>query len=216
MSVGLGIFLSSLVFALILLYLITRDRWNWRRIGVGALVGGCLIGVVVGGIYAWNRLTPVSKQTEYAGLRLGMTMDEIKYIKGVPTDALVGEETGEWKDFEKIIAIDKLENGKKIEDYNDWPSEGVGRRIDLDFDKSKLIRIRCYSGDKLGRCPPLGGIRDGDSEQQVVNKFGRSYTASIDGVTKKMWYSNIGAFFYLTQETVHMLGVIDTNYEWRK
>jgi hypothetical protein len=59
MSIGLKTFLSLLVFALFL-YLITRDSWNWRRIGrrrlsVSALIIGCLIVV---GMYAWNRFAP--------------------------------------------------------------------------------------------------------------------------------------------------------------
>ena len=49
---------------------------------------GCLIGVVAGGVYAWREFTPVLKQTEYAGLRLGMLIDEIKYVKGAPTTVI--------------------------------------------------------------------------------------------------------------------------------
>ena len=48
---ALGLFLSWLVLALILLHLITRERWSWRR---SVLVFGCLISVVMGGIYAWR------------------------------------------------------------------------------------------------------------------------------------------------------------------
>ena len=212
MSTGLGIFLSSLVFALILLYLITRDRWSWwriaQRLSVGTLIVG-VIGVVAGGIYVWDRFRPVPKQTEYAGLRLGMTMDETKYIKGFPSQ-VYKELEGERKGLRRMIALKELEKGKKIEDYNLWGYENTSYRIDLDFDKNKLIVIRCYSGDKLERCPPVGGIRDGDSEQQVVKKLGQPFAASIEGVTKKMWYPDVGAFFYLSQETVYILGIKDT------
>src|SRR6516164_9602484 len=151
MSIGLGIFLSSLVFALILLYLTTRDRWSWRRIAsrvsVGALLVG-LIGVVTVGIYAWDKFAPVAKQTEYAGLRLGMMMDEIKYVKGVPTHVYEMEQEGEWKGFQRVIAVDKIEKGKKIEDYNEWAYDDKAYRLDLTFDKNKLIAIRCHSEDK--------------------------------------------------------------------
>jgi hypothetical protein len=48
---ALGLFLSWLVLALILLHLIKRDGWNWRR---SVLVFGSLISVVMAGIYAWR------------------------------------------------------------------------------------------------------------------------------------------------------------------
>ena len=48
---GPGLFLSWLMLALIMLHLITRDRWSWRR---SALVFGCLLSAVMGGIYAWR------------------------------------------------------------------------------------------------------------------------------------------------------------------
>ena len=135
MSIGLGIFLSSLLFALILLYLITRDRWNWRRIarrlGVGALIFGCLTGLVAGGIYVWNGFAPVVKQTEYAGLRLGTTMEEAKYVKGLPTHVYdeFGRE-GIPKGLRRMIPIKELEKEKKIEDYNDWIYQDEVHRIE--------------------------------------------------------------------------------------
>ena len=192
---------------------------EWRRIahriGVGALIVSCLIGVVAGGIYAWRKFAPVFKQRHYAGLRLGITMDETTYVKGVPTHVYEDQE-GEWKGFHKVIDIKELEKEKKTEDYNEWGYQNTAYRIDLTFDKNKLIVIECYSEDKRERCPALGGIRDGDSEQQLVQKFGRSDTASIEGLTKTVRYPNIGAFFYLTQETIYMLGINDTQYKWGK
>src|SRR5262245_20197615 len=177
-----------------------------RALCFAALTITCLVAVVAGGIYAWSRFAILFfKQTEYAGLRLGTTMAEAKHVKGVPTTVLEVEQTG-WK---TMIAIDELEQGKEIEDYNEWSYEGIGHRIALVFDKNKVIAIECYSEDRLGRCPALGGIRDGDSEQELFRKFGHRNTISVHGFRKMVQYPNVGAVFYLAQETVYMLGIND-------
>jgi len=143
-------------------------------------------------------------------------MADIKYVEGFPTHVYEIEREGEWQGLKKAIAADKLEKGKKIEDYNEWSYQGSDDRIDLVFDRNKdrLIAINCYSADKLYRCPTLGGIQDGDSGRELFRKFGQRYTSSIDGVTKVVTYPSVGAHFYLTQETIYMLGINDTEYGW--
>jgi hypothetical protein len=74
MELGTGIFLSTVVLAVLILYAITKDRWRWRRIVVcivlilpAILV---LIGLIGGGLYFWERLPQkVERQTTYAGLK---------------------------------------------------------------------------------------------------------------------------------------------------
>jgi ABC-type Fe3+ transport system permease subunit len=91
MSTGLGILLSSVVLALVMLYAITKDRWRWRQIARISALALALTGVVIGGLYLWNQLPAnVSPQTEYEGVRLGMTPDEVMYIRGSPTLVLGG------------------------------------------------------------------------------------------------------------------------------
>jgi hypothetical protein len=113
-----------------------------RTLCFTALTVTCLVAVVAGGIYAWSRFaTLFFKQTEYSGLRLGTTMAETKYVKGVPTNVLEVEQAGQWQGWKTTIAINELEKGKKIEDYNEWSYEGIGHRTALVFDKNKLIAI---------------------------------------------------------------------------
>jgi hypothetical protein len=118
MSIGLGIFLSSLCLGTIALYGITKDRWNWRRIGRNISLGLLVIAIAGAGVYFWNDLpTFIPKQNEYAGLRLGMTQEEVQYIKGHPPTVLgEAEGEGEWKGFKPNIATTNLEKGKRVED----------------------------------------------------------------------------------------------------
>jgi hypothetical protein len=136
MSVGLGIFLSSVVFALVIFYAITKNRWRWGRIvkrsalALVALI--VLTGVVIGGLYFWKQLPPtISPQTEYAGIRPGMGPDEVLYFNGSPP-AVYGEaeKEGKWRGFQPIIETKNLEKGKLVQDYRVWSYEQSSNRID--------------------------------------------------------------------------------------
>jgi hypothetical protein len=173
MSIGLGIFLPSVVFALVIFYAITKGRWRWGRALVALIV---LTGVVIGGLYFWKQLPPtISPQTEYAGIRLGMAPEEVLYINGSPP-AVYGEaeKEGKWRGFQPIIETKNLEKGKLIQDYRVWSYEQSSKHIDVTFnlEKTAVVAIGCYSIDRQGRCPSIGGVKDGDSEQEVIRKLG--------------------------------------------
>lgn len=66
-----------------------KDRWCWGRIVkraaficFGLIVFGTALAV---GSYYWEQLPQkIDRQTAYAGLRLGLTQDEVMYVKGYP------------------------------------------------------------------------------------------------------------------------------------
>ena len=87
MDLGTSIFLSTLLFSVVVLYGITKDRWNWGRLVKRTSIwcfGLIVLGAATdGGLHLYNQIPPtVARQTQYAGLRLGMTKDEVLYIKG--------------------------------------------------------------------------------------------------------------------------------------
>jgi predicted membrane-bound mannosyltransferase len=111
MSIGLRIFLSSAVFALVIFYAITKNRWRWARALLALIV---LTGVVMGGLYFWKQLPPtISPQTEYAGIRLGMGPGEVLSINGSPSAVYEeAEKEGKWRGFQPIIETKNLEKGR--------------------------------------------------------------------------------------------------------
>jgi hypothetical protein len=139
-----------------------------------------------------------------------MTTDEVKYVKGNPASVYTPNH---------FIEPDKE---TKIEDFDEWLY--LNESIDLVFavsnstaaqrgDKQKrtLIAITCYSiAWSTPSCPAIGGITDGNSEKELISKFGQPDTATIDGNTKTTRYENIGAFFNLAQQTVDSLGIYNT------
>jgi hypothetical protein len=161
---------------------------------------------------------PLVQQTEYAGLRLGMSPDEVMYIKGYPPQVL-GEpdKDGEWKGDRPVIATNQLQKGKRVEDYDIWSYENDQSRIDVIFnpEKTTVIAIECYSNDRLRRCPSVAGVSDGDSEQQVIRKLGPPDASYIMGITKSLNYRTLGLILKLTKEQVYWLAIHDPKYAWR-
>jgi hypothetical protein len=229
MSVGTGILLSSLVFAIVILYGITKDRWRWRRIvGRTALIVAAIMvltGAISGGLYLWDRLPmTLVPQTEYAGLRLGISPDEVMYIKGYPPTVYAeapDPPPADWPGagWQEVIHTKDVKKGQRVQDYREWSYENDDQhsRIDVTFNpqKTAVIVIECYSDDRLGRCPSIAGISDGASEQEVVRKLGKPERSSIEGVTKSLYYSAVGVRLVLSKERVYMLGINDQKYKRR-
>jgi hypothetical protein len=219
MDLGTGIFLSTLVMAVVALYGITKDRWNWRRFAKRAALaclGLVLVGIVAGGGMYLYSLIPVavSRQTEYAGVRLGMSQDEVRYIKGLPQWVLAEDvpDAG-MKGFRMVLETNKIPNGKSVNDYFDWSYAEHRRNINIAFNASRaVVAIQCFSDDNLGRCPKVGGIEDGDDETKVLEKLGGKPQTSISGVTKTLFYPELGIRLHLTKQRVYTLEVSSPGY----
>ena len=209
MSVGTGIFLGLLSLGLVYLYVQTREKWNWKKIAKGfGFVCAALLILVVGTIgyflvpdWWGNRPRPVS---EYASLRFGMSMDEVLYIKGLPSHVL-GPTI---KDFREIIDQKEIPEGKSIRNYDAWAWDSDLERLDVGFDKENgnVRRIACYSTKRYG-CPGLLGMRIGISEEDVVARLGKPSTEELSGVTKKLGYGKYNLFFFLNKQSVYYLGI---------
>ena len=152
MSIGTAIFLSSCVFAVVILYGVTKNRWPWRRIvarSALAILGIIVVtGAIVGGLSFLNRSPTLTRQTEYAGLRLVM------YTKGYPPTVLEQPKAGKlggnyFDQFDSVIETTKLPTGKRVQDYLEWQYEDNQSRIDIKFnpDRTTVVSIRCYSND---------------------------------------------------------------------
>jgi len=67
MTLGLGIFLSSLFLGVIYLFVVTKDRWNWKKIlFVWPLIVILVVGVIGGGgfyIYNYCENKPITYDT---------------------------------------------------------------------------------------------------------------------------------------------------------
>jgi hypothetical protein len=222
-----SILLSSIILALVVLFGLTRDSWRWdtiaRRAGLG-LAAAILIAATAGsGIFVWKHLpTSVAKQTEYAGLRIGMKSGEVKYIKGYPPIVLdhpaLIPGPSDTDTFSIVLKTTELDKGKRVEDYPGWEYVYDDSSIEIEFDPKtpSVVDITCISSKRVGRgvCPELAGIRDGDSEKTVLRTLGEADDSNILDLsnTKHLYYNRIGVHFSLAKEVVYSLGINDTRY----
>lgn len=214
MSIGTAIFLGAALIALVLLYNATKDRWRWRIV-IGRILGVLLLLIVVAtALIAVNQywptnLTPVERQTQYWGIKLGLPATEVLYMKGSPENVFSEPDA---QKFKEVLQVSKLPTGKTVHDYREWSFSQSRTRYDVAFDKGmRVVAIQCYSSDKLYNCPEIAGIRDGSSEEQMINRFGQG-ESKITGLTKRMNYDAQGVYFYLEKEVVYLVGVIDARW----
>ncbi len=212
MSLGLGIFLSTLVLSTILLYRWTQDRWNWRkgliRLGV---VTSAIAAVGVGSIYTYDRYqNRLTRATGYYDLTLGMSKDEVYYVKGQPTE--VHERPAKGDAFEGswlVIYVNAIPKGKTPKDYISWAyslDTTSGDRLDIEFfDRDRVSRIACYT--TTGFCRSILGIASGDTEESVKDRLGKPDREELSGVTKRLRYSSLNLSLYLVKKKVYMLVV---------
>ena len=150
---------------------------------------------------------------QYAGLKLGMSPQEVMYTKGYPSGVFGEKEESDpvWKGWFHIIKTNELPEGKKVTDYTVWSYDQYKHSINVGFnnERTAVIDISCKSEDKDARCPSIGSVRDGISEQDAVRKLGTPYEQRIEGVTKRLLFPQLGVALALMQEKVFYLKVYD-------
>ena len=167
----------------------------------------------------------LARQTDYAGLRLGMSPIEVIYAKDTPHAVSQREEIVEFNSNDDIPKVDlqlKLEAGKAISDYRHWdyqmthPTSGIVERLlDVNFnsDRTALVTIRCIAYDDFyGRCPSIAGVIDGSTEQDVIQRLGPPNSTEIKSGIKVLTYRTLGIGLRLRKERVYLLSITDANY----
>lgn len=180
-----------------------------QRRWAAAVLAALFVAFVLGGFLFYDN---PRMETEYADLRIGMTMDEVKYVKGYPPYVVEHSKTERptwWESDPIVMPTNHLKEGQKVEDYRRWMFEidNHGTRVDVDFDQAKMLAgISCYS-QGIMRCPSLIGGYDGMNEKDTIKLLGNPSYEKIDGVTKSIYYKRSGVWFYLTKMKIYLLSV---------
>jgi len=193
MSLGTGMFLSALVVSLVLLYAVTKDRWNWRRIALwGTVLPVALIAVGSAGAYllwVWNDM-PRPIETFY-GITLKASEQDVRFMKGEPTSR---DTDGRW-----VYDIIDSVSGKKNASYS------------AQFKEGKVRYVFYAPGDyHYGKEYPFG-FSEGTSLDQVEAKLGEPtfVSESDDGGTRLYSYAEYNAFFGFSKGVVEVYGIYD-------
>jgi hypothetical protein len=165
MSLGLGIFLS--VVLIIVVWQVDK-RGAWRKFGkLTAWLGAVVIvgGAAIGGYVWWDehstararartigeeaKLVKAGTLTEYWGVKLGMSQDEVVYLKGSPTkrDEAKGDSLAMWSwgdNYEHVVL---------------WDADG------------RVNGVVCNS-DVLGACESVAGVRSDTLESELLATLG--------------------------------------------
>jgi hypothetical protein len=178
----------------------------------GSLILAAIGGAIIVVAQYWEQLAPVklARQTEYSGLRLGMSRDEVKYLKGLPPNVVTDDNEGSWQAYRVLKPLD-LPKGKTVDDYPLWSYErGHESYLHVAFGKGMTVRtIACVSSSSF-MCPAIGAVQDGSSEADLLRKFGAPTRSQIKDTAKSVAYDDIGVEFKLEKETVNRILVGQT------
>jgi len=195
MSVGTGIFLSSIFIGIVVLYLSTKDRWNWKRgakwLGL-AFVAVCIIG----GIGVWgflhtsqpiiDSLSMPKVQTNLWELELGMSEADLIFKKG------------------KAITNVSRKNDKQTILYDYKDREG---RWFVGVSNKKVVSIMLV-GEKFS-FRKLQDISFGSSLDQLTDKFGEPtrMKEADDHTARTFFFDKYNLMFWLEKGKVIGYGI---------
>lgn len=193
MSLGTGLFLSALVLSLVILYTVTRDRWNWRRIALWTTITPLTIIVVISAIsysvWWWgDRPRPLDS---FYGIALRASEQEVRFLKGEPTS--------------------KDPNGTWIYDIKDGSSEKKLGTYHVRFREGKVRHVMYAPGGYHADKEYPFGISDGTKLALVEKKLGTRHSVSEkpDGSARFYSYPEYNAFFGLSKGVVEVYGMYD-------
>lgn len=187
MTLGEGIFYSSLFLGVIGLYIATKDRWRWKRIVLWPL-GLIALVAIGGGIFAYVESLP-TVQTEFLGISLGDTKADVKFKKGAP-----GEETEDSWAYA-------------------FPSQTDGDIYVVDF-KGDDVQSITYSGNDGFYGPRIQGIRPNERSAEIVERYGdpSRLCVSDDGLERRYEYDEYNVFFGFKTDKLDYFGVYRSDY----
>jgi hypothetical protein len=176
MELGTGVFLSAVFLGTVALFIVTKDRWNWKKVFLLPVV--TILGLsVIGGtaVYFYNQYQsrPVL-QTTLWGIALGASPAEVKFLRGEPSER-ISEDTWQFL-LDRII-----DQGSYFVRFKDGK-----------------VRFIVYHGPQL-HAPTIAGISPYSSLQEIENKLGAPSFVSRSNDELRRWYSfdnfNVAALF---------------------
>ena len=192
MSLGLGIFLSSLFLGIIFLFNATKDRWNWKKILlVWPLIVILVVGVIGGGgLYIYNQYeNRLIVYDTYLNIPLNASEADVIFLIG--------------DDY-----LQRSYNKDKSAVYISYFEEDIGQHIR--FREDKIWRISCHSESSYS-CPSLNRIRLHDSANEVKENLGEPDIVSVtDDNLERMWiYKKFNIYMMLSKGKVDSFGIFE-------
>ena len=201
MTLGTSIFLSVVLVSVVALYIATKDRWNWKKIilwPVLAITGLSILGGI--GLYIYSKMSErPSVQNSFWDIPLHSTKEDVKYLKGVPTNKQYGDDNWTYK----------------VKGYLERESV-----FWVSFKDNKIRFVLCW-GDPSAY---LQGIGVGSNYSSIINKFGKTSFVfrSEDELTRLLSFEKYKVFFMVEQNEVIAYGMYNPRFgplkigQWKK
>lgn len=196
MSVGTGIFLSALLLSVVILFAVTKDRWNWKRILKLGLLLPTTFALALGiglYIYDWQSDRPAS-QVQFNNIPITATPADVKFLKGEPT-AKEGDDR--W-----------------VYNANYEPEVSNQSKYIIKFKDSQIHYIMYFSGESIHYHPYLLGFSESSSYEDVQTKLGKpSHTSqSDDELNRIISYDRLNVFFSFREGRVYAYGIYQPKF----
>ena len=201
MSLGTSIFLSAALLGVIALYIATKDRWNWKKIilwPVLTIIGLSILGGI--GLYIYSKMSEwPSVQNSFWDIPLHSTKEDVKYLKGVPTNKKHGDDNWIYK----------------VKGYLERESV-----FWVTFKDDKIRYVLCW-GD---RSTYLQGIGVGSNYSSITNKFGKPSFVSRSGdeLARLLSFEKYNVIFMVEENEVIAYGMYNPRFgplkigQWKK
>lgn len=164
-SIGAGILLGFLALSLVFLIVYTRDRWKWGRI-FGIAVAIPTIGLIALVVYEYYEESP-RKLYEYAGLKLGMSREDVIFRKGFPDETMFGEE------HNKTEAM-----------LYPWNVSGT---MAVGISDGRVVYIICLGGESSYKSF-INWVSIGDSYEELIETLGEPTTTNVFSPVNRGFY----------------------------
>lgn len=194
MTIGTGIFLSTILVCIVWMLQKKKEKWNWKKVWVISLVTILLMGVLGGSLtfYLIHKEEAPKKIDEVSGIKLGNSKEDLKFKKGNPQSI---DSTGnEWK-------------------YNDSETEGASKKCTyrVVFKSNKVISVFIL-GCQEYLSPYLNGISKGSEVDWVKEKLGPDSIVSMskDGLYRAYNYPSFNQFFLMEKGKVRFYGIYNS------
>lgn len=210
MGIGFSIFLFSLFLGLIILFIATKDRWNWKKIIFRPsilILSLSLLATI--GIISYIKISNLPKEiSTFWGISLGSTKEDVKLVKGEPSKQL------SWPGYWLYVFEDKIDKRDNYLYRIDFKDDKVVSVLYMHYGYYFSDSDSCWSFWWITTPRSLQGIQIGDNLEKITKKFGKPSHISVSGNKLERIYSfsKYKLFFELKKNYVYAFGIYDPQF----
>jgi hypothetical protein len=174
-----------------------------KRLLKWVAIAALLVMVVLGTVLGYDHYEQYQRKkprlaTEYAGVKLGETRQQLLYALGEPVQIELSDMPRQEHvagEREKLMAASAWW-------YSIRTNPAVQRIAVFGKESQSVSLIVCFS-DGYADCPELFGLRDGSREEEVLEHLGPADKEEVTDSIKVLVYNKLNAQFYLRQKVVY-------------